>query len=107
MNWRLDVCYNESEDGLTVDEHLLDAVCLYGLADVIYCGLPAVDNLFGLKCRDLQFDALTIGERSGGYVSASSGLRFQVGCPAEDPVPEDVVGIIEGQEEGGEFVGDG
>lgn len=103
LNWRLDVCYSETEQGPTAAEHLADAVCLYGLADTIWCGLPpSLPTLFGKKCADLQFDALTIGERSGGYVSASSGVRFQIGCDAPE-VPEDIVGVIAGQEEGGEF----
>jgi hypothetical protein len=101
LAWRLDYCYTEQEEDHTAAQHLTTAICFYGLADAIWCGLLGQD-LFGLKCADLQFDALTVS-RDGGIVSASSGVRIQLDCLNTAGDPQDVVGVIAGQEEGGEF----
>jgi hypothetical protein len=107
LNYRIATCYPINEDGqdLTAAQHLDTATCLYGMADVIWCGLVQLigeNGLFDLRCADIQIDPLTVNPPSGGIVSANSGLRFQIGCEPT-AVPEDIVGVIAGQEEGGEF----
>lgn len=103
MHWRLDLCFTESEQDRTAAEHLETATCLYGLADVIWCGLnlKAAEGIWG-RCADVQIDPLSYNEASGGLVSAESGIRIQDDCPTPN-APEDIVGALAPVEEGGDF----
>lgn len=101
LNYRIDVCYEETEKGRTPAQHLVAAECLYSLADTVWCGLNAAD-VFGLRCADIQADPLQFAAPLGGIVSASSGVRLQLDCPTPAEPPA-VTGFIAGQEEGGEF----
>lgn len=102
LNYRLDVCYPEQEADHTAAQHLTTAVCLYGLADAIWCGLNVwlAGGAFG-QCSDVAHDPMTFS-RDGGIVSASSSVRFQLDC-TPPPVVEDVVGLIAGQQEGQDY----
>lgn len=88
LNWRLDVCYSVGEKPPTSAEQLATARCFYGLAEAIWCGLNRLIGaglLFdGMTCSDLAVDQLLVGNRSGGMVSASSGIRLQLDCPPEE-----------------------
>jgi hypothetical protein len=86
LHWRLDLCYGETAEERTPEDHLTTATCLYTLADAIWCGLNTeigAGRLFATKCADLQVDALSYNEASGGGVSADSGMRLQMECDLE------------------------
>jgi hypothetical protein len=103
LNYRIDVCYSETEPGRNAAQHLADATCLYGLTDLVWCGLNMAD-VFGLKCSDIQIDPLNFLTPQGGINSAQSGIRLQLDCPTpEAEEPPDIVGIMAGQQEGNEF----
>jgi len=105
LNWRLDLCYGETVEDWTPAQHLEFAVCFYGLADAIWCGLNSViksGELFHRRCGDLQVDPLTYTERLGSNASAESGMRMQDDCPAPVEIV-DVVGALAGQQEGEDF----
>lgn len=103
LNYRIDLCYTETEKGRTVAQHEADAICLYGLADAVWCGLNVwlAAGAFG-NCNKVAHDPLSFDSPFGGMNAASGGIRFQWDC-TPTAAPEDVVGVIAGQEEGQDF----
>lgn len=104
LNYRISVCYEETEAGRTPAQHLVTAVCLYDLADAVWCGLNAAfrDGFLDNRCKQITVDPLIVSEGLGGYVSADSGIRLQLDCPTPNE-PEDIIGALAPIEEGQDF----
>lgn len=84
FNYRIDVCYTETEDDLSDELHLGPAECLYGLMSAIWCHLVSLrddSDLMGLgSCDNTTLLPLVVGQRSGGNVSATGGILFDYDC---------------------------
>ena len=91
---RVDVCYEESEEGPTVAEHATVADCFYGLIQGIWCGLAeewvAGDLLDQTDCRSVSVGDFQMLPRQGGIVSAVLDVTSEMECVAGDIVPPDV-----------------
>lgn len=84
VEWRLDVCFTETEQDRTAAQHLADAECVYRLADVIWCGLASsLPEVLAVRCAQIAVDALSVVPALGGIYSVSSGFRFQLDCEKE------------------------
>lgn len=84
FNYRVDVCYSESQEGPTDAQHLDTAECLYGLMSAIWCGLVNLKDaktLMGLgTCDGVTLAPLVVGNREGGYVSAGGSVVVDFDC---------------------------
>lgn len=83
LNVRVDVCYQESDQGPTVAQHLVTADCLHGLMAAIWCGLAdlwAAGTLMGLDCRHSTLGSFVVGQRQGGMVTAMMTVDVEHDC---------------------------
>jgi hypothetical protein len=86
LNVRVDACYLERDDGSDQSdtEHLAAADCLHGLMGVIWCALAdhvAAGTLLDVgDCRGAALGSFQVGQRSGGYVSATIPVTVEWDC---------------------------
>ena len=82
---RVDVCYEETEQGPTALQHATAADCLHGLMEDIWCWLTEEWVALGVleqdDCRAVTIGPFQIGTRQGGIVSAYLDVHTEWGCP--------------------------
>lgn len=106
LKLRVDVCYEESEQGPTPTEHALVADCFHGMLQAIWCGL-AEEWVSGTlldvgDCRGVVIGDFQVLPRQGGIVSATLDVATELACLAGDvpPPAEDESGFDDGFDEG-------
>ena len=80
---RVDVCYEETEQGATATQHAEAADCLHGLMRAIWCGLAAAwaaGTLLDLDCRASSVGPFLVDQRQGGIVSATLDVNAEADC---------------------------
>ena len=80
---RVDVCYEETEQGPTAAQHAVTADCLHGLMRAIWCGLAdlwAAGTLLDLDCRASTIGPFLVDQRLGGIVSATLDVSAEADC---------------------------